>query len=190
MLYYICFVNALLEGLSSLDIGCSVGNSRCASIAYADDIAVCALHAPCIQAMIDYAWEYSNTWRFDFNIKKCAVLVYGESRGDKHTRRNNIQFVLGNQIIEERIQYEHLGIGNYVKNVFCKKSIQGNINKMKYAIYSLVGCSLRKTSLTRPSQKFKNMRKFIDPLPRISRCYQTMLLMLCVLPLMDSSSYN
>jgi len=89
MLYYICFVNELLEGLSSLDIGCSIGNSKCASVAYADDIAVCALHAPCIQAMMDYAWEYSNTWRFDFNINKCAVLVYGESRGEKNTRKNN-----------------------------------------------------------------------------------------------------
>ena len=50
--------------------------------------------------------------------------------------------------MEEEIEYTHLGICNYTKKSFCKKNIQGNINKIKYALYSLIGCSMRKTTLT------------------------------------------
>ena len=44
MLFYNCFVNKLLEGMSNLELGCTIGSIKCPCVTYADDIAVCALH--------------------------------------------------------------------------------------------------------------------------------------------------
>ena len=59
MLFYACFINDLLINLSLCMLGCSINKMKCGCIAYADDLAISALHQPCMQRMINVSYENS-----------------------------------------------------------------------------------------------------------------------------------
>ena len=144
MYLYVCFINDLLLQLSSGNLGCCINDIKSSCIAYADDLCVCTLHAPCMQQTIDCAWQYSRKWRFTFNVKKCATLLYCVS----NNRINDRFFLLGNDVIELSTDYVHLGIKNPTKHVFCFKEVMDRINKMKFTLYNTVGCSFNKCTLS------------------------------------------
>ena len=123
---------------------CGKGRVSPFHIAYADDIAVCSLYPNCMQYIIDVAFKYSQQRRFDFNPTKCAVLLFGESPNEKCSHKS----MLGNKELERCTEYQHLGIVNSPKKWFYPKYVKDNVNRMKNAFFSTLGCSLRKTSLT------------------------------------------
>ena len=122
-------------------LGCRIGITDCSCVDYADDIAVCSLYPNSMKSFIDMAYYYSQKWRFTFNNKKCATLVYGK-------QDEKCAFKLGNDPIDVCEQYNHLGIMNKVKCNFDKKSATNNVNSMKFAFFSTLGCSTYKTNLS------------------------------------------
>ena len=96
-----------------------------------------------LETIINFAYNYSNMWHFQFNVKKCAVLTYA-----KDDTSANIHYKLGESEIESKKSYNHLGVINYVKHSLSRSSIKSNVNKFKFSLYSMLGCSIRKTSLT------------------------------------------
>ena len=44
--------------------------------AYADDIALVAIHMPAMQAQLDIVYQHSSMWRYELNHKKSQVLVF------------------------------------------------------------------------------------------------------------------
>ena len=94
-----------------------------------------------LQCLIDYAYEYSKKWCFTFNHKKCAVLIYGR-------KLQKCEFRLGDKIIEVCEKYNHLGIPNRTQFSLDSTYVSSNINNTKFAFYSLIGSSLRKTKLS------------------------------------------
>ena len=141
MLLYICFINELMKEINGCNIGCNVSGLCCPCVGFADDLAVMSLHAPCLQAIINYAWQYSCKWHFSFNVSKCAVMKFGKP-ADKHT------FTMGNKILDVVSNYTHVGVVMSDNESLSQKEICRNIDKAKSALYSLVGCSLYKTALS------------------------------------------
>ena len=54
--------------------------------------------------------DYGNKWRFSFNAKKLAVLVYGESKSNYHINSKARIFKLGNEKVPEKVTYDHVGV--------------------------------------------------------------------------------
>ena len=54
--------------------------SRFCSPAFADDLTVLALSKEGLQAMLHIIHKHSYKWRFDFNPKKCSIMVFGDKK--------------------------------------------------------------------------------------------------------------
>jgi exonuclease III len=141
MLLYLCFINGLIKEILASNMGCHVLGVNSSGIGYADDLAILALNKVSMQQMIDIAYRYSCKWRFEFNPKKCAVLIFGN-------HAVQVPFVLGNAHIKTMSEYTHVGVNIATKQVTDLCQVKKRIELSKRAMYSLVGCSLYKTCLS------------------------------------------
>ena len=180
MMLYIIFINDLIIDLSDMCLGCKIREIDCSCVAYADDIAICTLYPKSMQIMIDYAYNYSKKLCFPFNHKKCATLIYGRER-------NHGSFKLGSKLIDVCDQYMHLGILNKTKKTFDKKIVLSNINNMKFSFFSVLECSLSKSSLLPMSLSKVYANVSLSKIISGSeiRYIYVMLKLICMKPLID-----
>ena len=115
------------------------GNVGC--IGYADDLAILSSDAFNTQVLMNIAYTASCKWRFDFSIKKCAVLKFGGNPTQD-------MFYLGPDAIITSDSYNHLGVTIYARGRMCITDIKKNISSCKRAFYSTLGQSLYKTNLS------------------------------------------
>ena len=150
MLYYICYVNELLVEMNRSGLGVEIMGSKCAAVAYADDIAVFSLHPVCMQRLINMAVKYSHKWHFRFNPTKCAMLCFGETEATRNERllHNDLTFTLDGEQLQEKEEYSHVGIVNRVRNSTPIEWIMKNISNARRAFYCTIGTSLYKTQLS------------------------------------------
>ena len=79
MRLYVAYNNDLLDELQSSDLGAGISSPRvnlCCP-AYADDIAIVAIHKRSMQSMLNITATHSSRWRYDFNPQKSHVLIFG-----------------------------------------------------------------------------------------------------------------
>ena len=78
MLMYMTFNNDLLDLLCTLNLGARVAGFEFPIVcpAYADDVAVIALHKPMVQDIIQKIFEHSAKWRYSVNPSKSHVLIF------------------------------------------------------------------------------------------------------------------
>ena len=79
-------------------------------LGYADDIASASISRRKLDGVMDIVYLYSTRWRYKFNSKKSAVLVYGEGQNERVTNITLQQFKLGHEKIPEKTTYEHVGV--------------------------------------------------------------------------------
>ena len=63
---------------------------------------------------LEVAYKHSCDWRYDFNPKKYAILVYGETKDQYKSNSQNRIFRLGPHQIKEKSEYEHVGVKSCV----------------------------------------------------------------------------
>ena len=59
---------------------------------------------------MDVVYLHSTRWRYKFNSKKSAVLVYGEGHNERIRNTSDQQFKLGHDRIPEKKTYDHVGV--------------------------------------------------------------------------------
>ena len=78
LMKYLAFINTLLVNLEDSSLCCTIGGLNLSPLGYADDVAAASLGKNSIDQILDLAFKHSCRWRYKFNPKKSAVLVYGE----------------------------------------------------------------------------------------------------------------
>ena len=91
LIKYLAFINSLLtclehSGLCSVIYGINVSPLR-----YADDVASASTSKHNTDKVLKLVYEHSCVWRYRFNPKKSAVLVFGES--ERENRKLEISYL-------------------------------------------------------------------------------------------------
>ena len=98
--------------LEQSSLCCSIYGIPVSPLGYADDIAAATTSKPKTDRVLDTVYRHSNRWRYRFNPKKSAILVYGESETENKRNSRYRVFKLENEQIKERNSYDHLGLRN------------------------------------------------------------------------------
>ena len=123
------------NNLGSTTLGIDSGG-----IGHADDLALLSVCDRNMQSMLNIVTSYSRRWRFEFGFDKCASLTFNSDKKPK--------FILCDKIIENRTEYVHVGIPITTSGCVSKKFIQKRVETCRRSFYSLVGCSMYKSTLS------------------------------------------
>ena len=80
LLKYTAFINELILSLQHSGLCCGVHDIPTCPPGYADDLATACLSKSKTDQVLNIVNNYGNRWRFHFNAKKSAVLIYGEGK--------------------------------------------------------------------------------------------------------------
>ena len=89
------FINSLITELERSKLCCQVQSIPASPAGYADELAAACISKHRIDKVITIANKFGRKWRFQFNAKESAVLVYGEGNGDRNIGRKNRMYKLG-----------------------------------------------------------------------------------------------
>ena len=141
MLLYICFINMTMKSIIDLNTGCTTMGLNTCCIGYADDIAVMALRHVDAQRMVNLASKMCNKWRFEFSVKKCALMIYSKKSVHKPISLGNCDLPIVNE-------YNHVGVMTRSKGKIRMDDIKSNIASSKRALYSVIGGSIHRCGLS------------------------------------------
>ena len=127
---YCIYNNDLIGEIQQRLYGIKIIDNIINCVAYADDLTVMAKCKNDLQLMFDIAYRFSKKWRFEYNPKKCAVMLFGNTRteGDIH---------LGDNIIKETKTEIHLGTGLITSERYELEFMQKRINGCKSTVYGI-----------------------------------------------------
>ena len=144
---YLVFINSLLVELEQSTLCCSIYGIPVSPLGYADDIAAATTSKAKTDRVLDTVYQHSNKWRYRFNPKKSAILVYGESVAENRNFSRYRVFKLGNDQIKERNDYDHLGLRNS-RNGDNSVRLNDKIRKGRKALNAAAGLGLKPGGLT------------------------------------------
>ena len=102
LIKYTAFINSLLSTVQNSGVCCKIYRTPSAPVGYADDLAACCVQQNDLKRVMQIVHDHGRTWRFDFNAKKSGILVFGESKREHGVNRNERNFMLGNEKVNER----------------------------------------------------------------------------------------
>ena len=76
---YISFIDSLVTELKDSKLCCSIDRLQASPVSYADDLAAACVAKCNVDGIMQTAYRHSCKWRYRFNTRKGAVLVYGEA---------------------------------------------------------------------------------------------------------------
>ena len=94
---YVAFIDGLLKTLEESKLCCSISKTPSTPVGYADDIASACISKLRTDKVLQIVHDYGYKWRFNFNAKKSAILVYGETRKEHKNAIKNRVFKLGKE---------------------------------------------------------------------------------------------
>ena len=80
LIIYTAFINELIVELQTSGLCCGVGSIKSTPPGYADDLSTACTSKSKMDKCLALVNQYGNRWRFDFNVKKSAILTYGEEK--------------------------------------------------------------------------------------------------------------
>ena len=107
---YVAFINTLLNTLEESKLCCTISKIPSSPVGYADDVATACISKLRTDKVLQIVHNYGCKWRFNFNAKKSAILVYGETKRENCEARKFRMFKLGDEKVNERLEYDHGGI--------------------------------------------------------------------------------
>ena len=132
MLLSTIYNNDLLDGIKSLGCGATIGPVGVSCPAFADDVCLVATHNISLQRMLDYAFNHSLEWKYQFNPKKSHVVII-------NSKSMEFNFSLGNNklaIVESAV---HLGIPLSDNPALVKKHYEDRIGRGRRSVYATHG---------------------------------------------------
>ena len=114
LMKYTAFINSLLVVLEESRLCCQIGCIKTAPLGYADDVASACTSKHKLNRAMTIVNSHSNKWRYQLNAKKCAVLVYGETKRENEINAKDRMYKLGREKVHEKRNYDHVGLKNCV----------------------------------------------------------------------------
>ena len=147
LLKYIAFIDPLLRKLEESDTVCSVVGIPTSPVGYADDMATCSISKTKLDKALNIVGEHAKRWRYRYNAKKSAIMVYGENRAElkKGTKYRNLK--IGSDKVKESTEYDHVGIKNCLFNNFMPRT-EDRIRKGRRAFNAITCVGIRKRGLS------------------------------------------
>ena len=141
---YKVYINQLLMKSCQLDICITLFNHSLSAPSFADDMTLLACFPSCLNIMIQLAYKYSCSWRYQFKYGKTGVVVFGECTVVTHSKNMKVhQWKVGPNHVYEKSEYVNLGMfknycGSFDKNI--DENITKAIKKQKcHSLLSLIG---------------------------------------------------
>ena len=134
---YIVYINELLEQLDTSKHAFKVNNLSYCCPTVADDMMLLSNTKNGLQCLINQCYINSVADEYQYNPKKCKVLVYNEDEKETNVRN----WLLGNDYISETSSYCHLGVLSD-KNMQLDKAVQECCLKLRRTFFSLNDCGI------------------------------------------------
>ena len=112
LLKYIAFIDPLLRDLEMSNLGCQVAGIPTSPVGYADDMSTACTSKVNVDKSLTLIDQYAKKWRYSYNAKKSAILVFGENRREHDRGAKYRNFTLGSGKVPELVEYDHVGIKN------------------------------------------------------------------------------
>ena len=80
---YIAFIDSLIAELENSELCCKIEATCVSPLGYTDDLAMACINTNRIDCTLDIVFAHSRKWRYDFNPKKSAILVFGETNAQR-----------------------------------------------------------------------------------------------------------
>ena len=146
LIKYIAFVNSMITEIEESKLCCSVRGIQSTPPGYADDVATACLSKVKLDIVLRIVDNYGKKWRFKFNAKKSAILVYGEDRKLNLLNSKYRSFKLGNDKVPEKQAYDHVGVKACILQDNMR--IEDKITKGRRTLNACAGIGIRKNGLT------------------------------------------
>jgi len=98
------FINSLLEEVEQQHLGFALNDIWMGALMFADDYVGICESGEELQSMIDALYMYSRKYRFNANVSKCAVVVFGDVEPVQET------WSWGEQAVPVKDSYTYLGV--------------------------------------------------------------------------------
>ena len=99
------------------------------SLSFADDITLLATHPTFLSTFMNLCYEYSIKWRVEFHNDKSCIVTSGETKRIPCQSIKQRNWVLGNEIVDERYEYKNLGVvKNYAGSL--SSNVEDNIDAL------------------------------------------------------------
>ena len=100
------------------------------SPSFADDITLLAIYPIFLSTFMNLCYEYSIRWRYEFHNDKSDIVTFGETKRIHCQSIKQRNWVVGNEIVDERYEYKNLGVvKNYVGSF--SSNVEDNIDKTR-----------------------------------------------------------
>ena len=142
LLKYIAFINSLLVSLEESDLCSTIYGLKLSPLGYADDIASASTSKQKVDQVLNMVYSHSRKWRYDFNAKKSAILVYGETAHESKVNSSYRNFRLGPDKVSERECYDHVGLKCCLHKNYAERT-QEKIQKGRKALNSASGIGIK-----------------------------------------------
>ena len=112
---YTAFIDSLLVDLANSNLCSAIYRIPSSPVGYADDLAASTTSKNRMDQVMTKVNQHGCDWRYSFNTKKSAVLVFGESARESRIGSTYRMFSLGGIRVKEKLFYDHVGIKTCVK---------------------------------------------------------------------------
>ena len=99
LLKYMAFINSLLTQMKQSQQFYKILS---VPVGYAYDLAAATLNMQNMDRMVDIVYAHGRTLRYNFNVKKSGVLVFGECPREQNDISRERVFCLGPDKVDER----------------------------------------------------------------------------------------
>ena len=141
------FINELLDTLEKSRLCCVINRTPSTPVGYADDIATACISKLRTDYTLNIVHEFGCKWRFKFNAKKSAILVYGDTKQEHIEAKKYRIFKLGGDRVEEKLEYDHVGVKACVI-AQDNSRVEEKIGKGRRALNATSGLGIRKNGLS------------------------------------------
>ena len=100
------FVDDLVREVNALGLGIAVDDIKISILLYADDILLVTYNESDMQKLLDTVHNWCKRWRVLINTDKLKVMHFRSAR----RRRSEVQFKVGDNILEKVTTYKYLGV--------------------------------------------------------------------------------
>ena len=110
-------------------------------------MATCSVSKNKLDCALKIVSSYAKRWRYQYNAKKSAVMVYGESRAEFARGSKYRNFKIGCECVKECKEYDHVGIKNCLFHNYYPRT-DDRISRGRRAFNALTNIGIRKRGLS------------------------------------------
>ena len=102
---FLIYINGLLNEIEKCpELGVKFFQNKLSGLLFADDFVGITETGRALQSLIDIVHNYSKRWRFEANVKKCAIVIFSK------TGRGSGKWVWGDESLPILDSYCYLGV--------------------------------------------------------------------------------